>query len=610
VPQVRLSHRIACPLVMALLRPALLWPANLQDRLDAAGLRAVLLHELSHLKRRDHFTAWFEVVVACLWWWHPVVWWARRELREFAELSCDAWVIAQTPQDRTSYAKALVDVCEFISLAKPVAAPAVGMARGNRRSFERRLLMILHQRLAARMPLLAWIAILTIALLVLPGFSTGQESATNTKSSGDSIGEPPASDDNSSVATPLETPKTSSDAAEPLPTASATEPSSFRRSNSSTTASRSTLSALANSDEKLSEELRAVAHELASVRHRGKRIETQMANHVERVLGQLFERFRTNGSTDENVVREAFAWILKRVPSQFELKSWSGQLKSEDASVGKLIATLLQSSEFRSPPVPRQTAEVATVNFLEHSTKTGSSTDPILRTVERLIGLERSSKKAGSSTDVALGAIEGSVRLGGNSTNAGPASDATAAIPAKKARVQTLLRVVYDMPRDKSEALATFLKDHVEAGQVDVRTAETGLVVTAEANVQRAIVGIVSLMLGEPITLDLGDIPPIGYPTNPPVYQQSGTNGPPTYVPAAQSVAPGVYLPAGPQSGRMIVPRTVVDPATATRRTVYEERVYGDKRQTDDLSTPNLTPSSAEEKTNPSTTTKEAPPRP
>jgi beta-lactamase regulating signal transducer with metallopeptidase domain len=31
VPQVRLSHRIACPLVMALPRPTLLWPASLQE---------------------------------------------------------------------------------------------------------------------------------------------------------------------------------------------------------------------------------------------------------------------------------------------------------------------------------------------------------------------------------------------------------------------------------------------------------------------------------------------------------------------------------------------------------------------------------------------------
>jgi beta-lactamase regulating signal transducer with metallopeptidase domain len=151
-------------MVLALPRATLLWPANLEDRLDAAARRTVLLHELAHLKRRDHLTAWLEVVVACLWWWHPVVWWARRELRAYAELACDARVVASLPDARSRYAKALVDVCEFISLAKPANAPAVGMARGHRRSFERRLHMILRQRIADRTPLIAWVAIPSLQL--------------------------------------------------------------------------------------------------------------------------------------------------------------------------------------------------------------------------------------------------------------------------------------------------------------------------------------------------------------------------------------------------------------------------------------------------------------
>jgi beta-lactamase regulating signal transducer with metallopeptidase domain len=87
-------------MVFALPRATLLWPAELDQRLDLAGMRAVLLHELAHLKRRDQLTAWLEIAAACLWWWHPVVWWARHELREYAEFACDAWVVAQLPGER------------------------------------------------------------------------------------------------------------------------------------------------------------------------------------------------------------------------------------------------------------------------------------------------------------------------------------------------------------------------------------------------------------------------------------------------------------------------------------------------------------------------------
>jgi hypothetical protein len=184
----------------------------------------------------------------------------------------------------------------------------------------------------------------------------------------------------------------------------------------------------------------------------------------------------------------------------------------------------------------------------------------------------------------------------------------------KQAKTQTLLRVVYDMPRDKGEALAKFLKDHVEAGHIDVKTVESGLVVTADANIQRTIVGVVSLMLGEPITLDLGNVPPLGYSMPPPSYLPSGAPyvGTTAYVPAAISTQSPPQHGELPNAaiGRVYVPRTVVDPGTNTPRTVYEERVYDDKRQTDDYSPPRLTPPSAEEKREPTTTTKESPPRP
>jgi hypothetical protein len=54
----------------------------------------------------------------------------------------------------------------------------------------------------------------------------------------------------------------------------------------------------------------------------------------------------------------------------------------------------------------------------------------------------------------------------------------------------------------------------------------------------------------------------------------------------------------------MIVARTVVDPATGTRKTVYEERVYGADQNTDNPSTPKFTDSLPEDK-NPPATTKE-----
>ena len=59
-------------------RPRLLVPSELWATMGEDERTSLLLHELAHLKRRDHWVRWLELIVAGLYWWHPVVWWARR----------------------------------------------------------------------------------------------------------------------------------------------------------------------------------------------------------------------------------------------------------------------------------------------------------------------------------------------------------------------------------------------------------------------------------------------------------------------------------------------------------------------------------------------------
>ena len=89
-------------------RPRLLVPSELWSATSLDERTSLLLHELAHLKRRDHWVRWLELIVGGLYWWHPAVWWGRRLLREAEEQCCDAWVDlgdaqgAQDLRDRTS----------------------------------------------------------------------------------------------------------------------------------------------------------------------------------------------------------------------------------------------------------------------------------------------------------------------------------------------------------------------------------------------------------------------------------------------------------------------------------------------------------------------------
>ncbi|MEX2142889.1 MAG: M56 family metallopeptidase [Pirellulales bacterium] len=453
IPHVRLCTGLPCPMVIALPRATLLWPATLDRRLAATAMRAVLLHELAHLKRRDHLTAWLEVAVVCLWWWHPVVWWVRRELREYAELACDAWVIAQMPDDRTRYAKTLVDVCEFISLAKPATAPAVGMARGNRRSFERRLHMILRQRIAAKIPFIAWLSILCAALLVVPSFTTGQDpaptptdpaAASDSPSAGtpDTATQPTgtASDFTPSPASAPLRPKTAIQvkAVDPKPVI-VTEAEDKPESPGISKAVRSLIGGFHLLEEKVLELQKWIVRS----RGKGRSPTLEERQKAREILQATTSLMRSSGFPDKAVVSEIHLQILGTQPDPHYAHHWLQKLRGNEFDVGSLVEDLIRSREFVDGP--RQENKAQTV-------------------VRPPLVMPESAR-------------------------------------SKQAPAQTLLRVAYDMPRDKSEALAKFLKDHVAEGDIDLRTVESGLIVTAEESVQRTIVGLVSLMTGERVSL-------------------------------------------------------------------------------------------------------------
>ncbi len=125
-PRVALTSAVCSPMVCALGRPRLIWPKSLWAPMADDARRSVIIHELAHLRRRDHWVGWLELAASCVWWWNPLFWHVRRQLRENAELACDAWVVSLLPGGRRAYARTLIEVSELLSwTAAPL--PAVGM---------------------------------------------------------------------------------------------------------------------------------------------------------------------------------------------------------------------------------------------------------------------------------------------------------------------------------------------------------------------------------------------------------------------------------------------------------------------------------------------------
>ncbi len=132
------------PMIWCGLKPRLILPAALWSRLGRAGQRAVLFHELAHVRRRDHWVCWIETLVGALYWWHPLVWWARKRLHAEADDCCDAWVTTLLPRTRRAYAEALLLTRQYVGVGSlPVPATGMGMVTGRARRFARRLTMVM-----------------------------------------------------------------------------------------------------------------------------------------------------------------------------------------------------------------------------------------------------------------------------------------------------------------------------------------------------------------------------------------------------------------------------------------------------------------------------------
>ena len=140
--------------------PALVLPESLWRRLGSCQQAALLTHELAHFKRGDHWVRGLELLAGALFWWHPIAWLARRQLREAEEQCCDAWVVWALPESRRDYATAIVDTVGFLSEGRSVL-PALASGVGQVRHLHRRLTMIMGGNTQRRLPRLVLAGLLT-----------------------------------------------------------------------------------------------------------------------------------------------------------------------------------------------------------------------------------------------------------------------------------------------------------------------------------------------------------------------------------------------------------------------------------------------------------------
>ena len=141
-PRLMRSEDVQMPFACGLFRPTIVLPAE-SDEWDIDRRRAVLMHELAHIRRRDLLGHTLGRLACAVYWFHPLVWTAARRMRIESERACDD--LALTCGLRaTTYAEHLLDIVTAVGKTR---TPAIAIPMAHRREFEGRMLAILDPAL-------------------------------------------------------------------------------------------------------------------------------------------------------------------------------------------------------------------------------------------------------------------------------------------------------------------------------------------------------------------------------------------------------------------------------------------------------------------------------
>jgi beta-lactamase regulating signal transducer with metallopeptidase domain len=125
LPRLLLSSQVHNAVALGIRRPTILLPAELAQQADASGLRAVLAHELAHIRNRDLWLLGLFRALLLVLFPHPLYWAMRHTVRASQESVADAVAAGGREHD---YADDLIGWMKLVVRQERIlAAPAVGI---------------------------------------------------------------------------------------------------------------------------------------------------------------------------------------------------------------------------------------------------------------------------------------------------------------------------------------------------------------------------------------------------------------------------------------------------------------------------------------------------
>ena len=120
VPQLLVSTRAITPIAAGFVRPVVIMPERIVGAVGDDEVCDVLVHEVAHIKRRDHLIVVLQSLARALYWPIVSVHGLNRELERVREDLCDNFVLEH--RDPLCYGETLLHIAELLLDSRPMGA--------------------------------------------------------------------------------------------------------------------------------------------------------------------------------------------------------------------------------------------------------------------------------------------------------------------------------------------------------------------------------------------------------------------------------------------------------------------------------------------------------
>ncbi|UCE49973.1 MAG: M48 family metalloprotease, partial [Phycisphaerales bacterium] len=179
--QLRLSIVTPSPAACGLLKPTILMPATPAAKLSPERLRAILIHELAHIKRGDLWINSAQTLLQIIYFYNPLLWVANAVVRRVREQAVDEMVLVALGDEANDYSNTLIDIAEMAFFKPSLTLRLIGVVE-SKKALQGRIRLMLNRPVPqnARLGILGLMTILILGAVLLPMARAQKQSGGDT----------------------------------------------------------------------------------------------------------------------------------------------------------------------------------------------------------------------------------------------------------------------------------------------------------------------------------------------------------------------------------------------------------------------------------------------